>query len=102
MVDMRSLDQAGLASRRSKGRANGTALHSVCSAFLRAMALDIMEVAIMNSFQLAGRWIAMIAVCACVLAGCAQLNGGAGEGSSTPPVASGSYVFPPPDLQAYD
>jgi hypothetical protein len=66
------------------------------------MALDIMEVAIMNSFQLAGRWIAMIAVCACVLAGCAQLNGGAGEGSSTPPVASGSYVFPPPDLQAYD
>ena len=56
----------------------------------------------MHSYQLAGRWIVMVAVCACILAGCAQLNGGAGEGSSSPPTASGSYVFPSPDLQAYD
>ena len=56
----------------------------------------------MKLFQIGGRWIAMVAVCACILAGCAQLNSGAGEGSSTPPVASGSYVFPAPDLQTYD
>jgi hypothetical protein len=61
-----------------------------------------MEMAIMKLFQIGGRWIAMVAVCACILAGCAQLNSGAGEGSSTPPVASGSYVFPAPDLQTYD
>jgi hypothetical protein len=61
-----------------------------------------MEVAIMHSFQVAGRWIATIAVCAGVLAGCAQLNSGAGEGSSSPPSASGSYIFPSRDLQVYD
>jgi hypothetical protein len=56
----------------------------------------------MNSLRVTSRWVAMVAVCACVLAGCAQLNSGPGEGSSTPPVAGGSYVFPPPDLQVYD
>jgi hypothetical protein len=56
----------------------------------------------MHSFQVAGRWIATIAVCAGVLAGCAQLNSGAGEGSSSPPSASGSYIFPSRDLQVYD
>jgi hypothetical protein len=61
-----------------------------------------MKVAIMHWFQIAGRWIAMVAVYACVLAGCAQLNSGASEGSSTPPVAGESYVFPSPDLQVYD
>jgi hypothetical protein len=55
-------------------------------------------------YQLAGRRIATIAVCAFlgVLAGCAQLSSGAGEGSSSPPPDSGNYVFPPPDLQVYD
>ena len=62
-------------------------------------------------YQLVGRWIAMIAVCAflSVLAGCAQLSDGAGEGSSTPPARisspapdSGNYVFPPRNEQVYD
>jgi hypothetical protein len=56
----------------------------------------------MHSYRIIGRWIAMIAVCACVLAGCAQMSSGVGEGSSSPPSASGSYVFPSPDLQAWD
>jgi hypothetical protein len=55
----------------------------------------------MCSFQVVGRWVAIIAVCACVLAGCAPM-GGVSEGSSTPPAQSGSYVFPSPDLQVYD
>jgi hypothetical protein len=61
-------------------------------------------------YQLVGPWIATIAVCAFlgVLAGCAQLSGGAGEGSSTPPAGissapdSGNYVFPPRNEQVYD
>jgi hypothetical protein len=58
----------------------------------------------MHSYHVVGRWMAMIAVCAFLgaLAGCAQLNGGAGEGSSSPPLAGANYVFPPPDLQVYD
>ena len=99
MVDMSSLDQAG--SRWSEGRCKRENAPYRPFRLLCATALNRMEVAIMNSLQIAGRWIAMVAVCACVLAGCAQLNG-AGEGSSSPPTASGSYVFPPPDLQAYD
>jgi hypothetical protein len=56
----------------------------------------------MHSCQIVGRWMAVIAVCTCVLVGCAQLNSGAGEGSSLPPSPGGNYVFPTPDLQAYD
>ena len=58
----------------------------------------------MHPCRVVGRWIAMIAVGAVlgVLAGCAQLGGGAGEGSSSPPLDSANYVFPPPDLQVYD
>jgi hypothetical protein len=58
----------------------------------------------MHSYHVVGRWIAMIAVCTFlgVLAGCAQLSGGAGEGSSSPPLDSANYVFPPPALQVYD
>jgi hypothetical protein len=100
MVDMYIPDQAGLASRWSNGRTKETGGYGVWSVFWCATAP--MEIAIMHSFQIAGRWIAAIAVCACVLTGCAQLNSGAGEGSSLPPSASGSYVFPPADLQAYD
>jgi hypothetical protein len=58
----------------------------------------------MHSYHDVGRWITMIAVCAVigVLAGCAQLSGAAGEGSSLPPPDSANYVFPSPDLQVYD
>jgi hypothetical protein len=66
--------------------------------------LNLTEVAMMYSYRVVGRWIAMIAVCAFLggLSGCAQLSGGAGEGSSSPPLGSANYVFPPPDLQVYD
>jgi hypothetical protein len=56
-------------------------------------------------YQLVGRRIAVIAICAFlgVLSACAnQLSGEAGEGSSSPPPDSGKYVFPPPNLQVYD
>jgi len=58
----------------------------------------------LQSYRIVGRWITMIAVCAFlgVLAGCAQLGDGAGEGSSSPPSDTGNYTFPPPDLQVYD
>jgi hypothetical protein len=68
----------------------------------RAGALNYREGAMVHSYQVAGRWIAMVAVCTCVLAGCAQLSSGVGEGSSSPPPDSTNYVYPPPDLQVYD
>jgi hypothetical protein len=74
-------------------------------------ASTVAGLAMKHLYQLVGRWIAMIAVCAFlgILAGCAQLSGGAGEGSSTPPAGisspapdSGNYVFPPRNEQVYD
>jgi len=58
----------------------------------------------LHLYQLVGRRIAVIAICAFlgVLAGCAQQSGEAGEGSSSPPPDSAKYVFPPPNLQVYD
>lgn len=75
------------------------------------IASTVAKLAMKHLYQLVGRWIAMIAVCAVlgVLAGCAQLSGGEGEGSSTPPAGisspapdSGNYVFPPRNEQVYD
>ncbi len=54
--------------------------------------------------ELAGRGIAAIAAVAFLgLAGCAPSGGSAiAEGSSSPPSAGATYVYPPPDLQVYD
>jgi hypothetical protein len=56
----------------------------------------------MHAYQVVGRWFVMVAVCGCVLAGCAPLSSGAGEGSSSPPAAGAIYVYPSADLQVYD
>ena len=56
-------------------------------------------------YQRAGRWAAVVAVFAFVsgLIGCAQLSGSdVAEGSSSPPPAGSVYVYPPPNLQVYD
>ena len=75
------------------------------------IASTVAKLAMKYLYQLVGRRIAMIAFCALlgVLAGCAQLSGGEGEGSSTPPAGisspapdSGNYVFPPRNEQVYD
>ena len=49
-------------------------------------------------------WIAIVSMCTFAgwLAGCTQLSAAAGEGSSSPPSQSATYVYPPPDLQVYD
>ena len=49
-------------------------------------------------------WISIVLICTSAgwVAGCAQLSGAAGEGSSSPPSQSATYVYPPPDLQVYD
>ena len=48
--------------------------------------------------------IAIAATCTLAgwLAGCAQPDSAAGEGSSLPSSPSAPYVYPPPDLQVYD
>ena len=88
--------------RSGVGESVGTITHP--GSFAWANTSSQTEVAMTHLYQLVGRSIAMIAVCAFlgVLAGCAELGGGAGEGSSSPPPDSGNYVFPPPDLQVYD
>jgi hypothetical protein len=94
-IKVRSSTERGRASEATAQRPSG---------FPGVSALILTEVAMMQSYHVVGRWIAVIAVCAFlgVLAGCARLGGAAGEGSSSPPLDSANYVFPPPDLQVYD
>jgi hypothetical protein len=63
-----------------------------------------MEVAMRDLHGRARLWIAIAAICAGTgwLAGCTQLSGAGGEGSSSPPSQNATYVYPPPDLQVYD
>jgi hypothetical protein len=100
-VGIYTIDRGGLARPLDRG-VQIEAAPQRTSGFTCASALNQTQGAMMHSYQFIGRWVAMAAICACVLAGCAQLNSGAGEGSSSPPSDSASYVFPSPDLQVYD
>jgi hypothetical protein len=63
-----------------------------------------MEVAMKDLHGRARLWIAIVSLCtgAGWLAGCSDMNGTAGEGSSSPPSQSAIYVYPPANLQVYD
>ena len=63
-----------------------------------------MEVAMRDLHGRARLWIAIVSLCtgAGWLAGCSDMNGTAGEGSSSPPSQSTIYVYPPANLQVYD